>query len=567
MNKGGLKQVFWRNNKCGFLIAFVSNMLISLFGIYISYILQVVTDVVAGVNTSQTLTGIIIWVGIALATMGIVGVIRAKSLYRFKEKAVRQYKDELFSRIMQKGLGAFKKESASVYLSGMTNDVTVIEESYLESIFSIGSNILMLAGSLIMMLYYSPLLTGIAIGLSIVPILAGVLTGKKLPGLEKNVSEKNGSFLAQVEEILNGFSVIKCFKAESRITGIFCTNNSSLEISKKARNIKKYEITLIGTLAGAFTQIGVFIAGAWLSLSGKGVTPGMLLLFTNLMNFIIAPIGQLPVLFAGRQAAKGLIDKMEKALEESGKEEGCIENCRHEEEIRVKDLRFSYDESKKVLDGITYAFEKGKSYAIVGASGCGKSTLIQLLLEEMSNYEGTIEYDGTELREISPDSLYDIVSTIQQNVFVFNASIRDNITMFMDFSKEEVDRVIQMSGLKEVIREKGEDYLCGENGSGLSGGEKQRVSIARALLRNSRVLLIDEATAALDAETSNLVVNEILKLEDITRIIVTHDLDGGTLQQYDAILTMKDGKIVEDGSFEELMNNKGYFYSLYTISQ
>jgi ABC-type multidrug transport system fused ATPase/permease subunit len=172
-----------------------------------------------------------------------------------------------------------------------------------------------------------------------------------------------------------------------------------------------------------------------------------------------------------------------------------------------------------------------------------------------------------DIKNIRPESLYNTVSTIQQNVFVFNASIRDNVTMFQEFPKEEVDRVIEMAGLQELIAEKGEDYLCGENGSGLSGGEKQRISIARALLRNAKMLLIDEATAALDTETSSRIIKAILALKNMTRIVVTHDLDAGTLQKYDSILTLKNGRIVEDGSFDTLMKNKGYFYSLYTVAQ
>ena len=185
----------------------------------------------------------------------------------------------------------------------------------------------------------------------------------------------------------------------------------------------------------------------------------------------------------------------------------------------------------------------------------------------MSGYEGSISYDDKDVKSIRPESLYNTVSTIQQNVFVFNASIRDNVTMFKEFPKEDVDRVIDMAGLRELIDEKGEDYLCGENGCGLSGGEKQRISIARALLRNTKMLLIDEATAALDAETSNRVTGAILALKDMTRIVVTHDLDAGTLRKYDSILALKSGRIVEDGTFETLMKNKGYFYSLYTVAQ
>ena len=139
--------------------------------------------------------------------------------------------------------------------------------------------------------------------------------------------------------------------------------------------------------------------------------------------------------------------------------------------------------------------------------------------------------------------------------------------MFTDFPREEVDRAIELSGLSKLIAERGEDYLCGENGSGLSGGEKQRISIARSLLKKSRVLLVDEATAALDAHTAFQVSNAILDLNDLTRIVVTHALDENLLKRYDCVLTIKNGSITESGSFDELMEKKGYFYSLFTVSQ
>ncbi len=139
--------------------------------------------------------------------------------------------------------------------------------------------------------------------------------------------------------------------------------------------------------------------------------------------------------------------------------------------------------------------------------------------------------------------------------------------MYSDFPREAVDRAIEMSGLAELITERGEDYLCGENGNGLSGGEKQRISIARSLLKKSQVLLVDEATAALDTQTAAQVTNAILGLDGMTRIVVTHALDDALLKKYDCILTLKNGSIAESGNFDELMSSKGYFFSLFTVSQ
>ena len=235
--------------------------------------------------------------------------------------------------------------------------------------------------------------------------------------------------------------------------------------------------------------------------------------------------------------------------------------------IELSHLAFSYEDDKPILRDISFSFEPGKSYAVVGASGSGKSTLLHLLSASQTGYSGQILYDGQELRDIRRSSLYDLISVIQQNVFIFNATIRENITLFADFPEEAVERAIRLSGLSGLIRERGEDYLCGENGSGLSGGEKQRISIARSLLKNAQVLLLDEATAALDAQTAHQVSHAILDLSGMTRIVVTHTLEESALRRYDAILALRDGRIAEQGSFEALMERRGYFYSLYTVSQ
>ena len=302
-------------------------------------------------------------------------------------------------------------------------------------------------------------------------------------------------------------------------------------------------------------------------MNGHAISAGTLIAFVNLMNYVVNPIGSVPQYLAQCKASCALIDKLATALEENVREEGTETKTALECGISLHSLSFAYEEKKPILQNIEFHFDAGKSYAIVGASGSGKSTLLNLLMASHHNYTGSIFYDDVELRQGSSESLYEMVSVVQQNVFIFNASIRDNITMFSDFPRAEVDRAMELSGLSKLIADRGEDYLCGENGSGLSGGEKQRISIARSLLKKSRVLLVDEATAALDAQTAFQVSNAILELHDLTRIVVTHSLDEGLLKQYDCILTLKNGQIAESGSFEKLMDRKGYFYSLYTVSQ
>ena len=204
---------------------------------------------------------------------------------------------------------------------------------------------------------------------------------------------------------------------------------------------------------------------------------------------------------------------------------------------------------------------------MVGSSGSGKSTLLRLLMAADDSYNGSIYYDNIELRTVNPDLVYELVSLVEQNVFVFDSSIRNNITMFRNFPQEQVERAVRLAGLEQLFKAKGDGFLCGENGCNLSGGERQRISIARCLMRQTPVLLVDEATAMLDKETAFQVSNAIINLEGLTRIVVTHTLDEALLRRYDSILVLKNGSIVENGKFDELMEQTGYFYSLYTVSQ
>lgn len=454
-------------------------------------------------------------------------------------------------------------ENTSVYISSLSNDLEVIETGYLEGQFQIISNVISFVGAFALMLFYSPLLTGIVVLLTIVPITASVFTGNKLEPIERHVSEENIKF----SSVLNGFSVVKSFQAEREIMRLLKEKNQELEQSKLARRKVKILVGMIGMTASLFAQFGVFFTGVWMVVKDYAMTAGTVILFVNLMNFIVSPIGEIWQLVASRRAAKGLIQKMAEALVEHHDLGGKLELEELKSAISLEHVSFGYEENTEVLHDITLRLEKGKSYAIVGRSGCGKSTLLNLLLGGMEDYRGSIFFDAYNIKEISRDSLYHLVSMIQQNVFVFDATIRENITMYKEFSDSNIRDVLQLAKLEALVQEKGQLYKCGENGCGLSGGEKQRISIARSLLKHASVLLVDEATASLDRKSAYEIVSDILEIKDVTRVVVTHSLEESLLKRYDQIITMKDGRIVEQGKFEELMEKREYFYALYTVAK
>ena len=384
--------------------------------------------------------------------------------------------------------------------------------------------------------------------------------------METEVSRQNESFVAMTKDLLSGFSVVKSFKAEAEVVARFCRRNEELEETKGRRRRMEEVITMLGTGAGIVAQLGVFLFGAYLAVTKQGVTPGVVIVFLPLMSFVVDPIGSVPPILANRRAAVALIDKLADAVGKNVRESGEQMDPVLRDGITIDHLTYGYHESAPVLNDVSVRFEAGKSYAIVGTSGSGKSTLVNLLMGSSNDYQGSIRFDQRELRSIAAESLYGLVSVVQQNVFIFDDTIRNNITMFRHFDEKLVQQATEKAGLTPLLAERGEDYICGENGSGLSGGERQRISIARCLLRQTPVLLIDEATAALDAATAYSVSAAILAIEGLTRIVVTHRLEEPLLRKYDEILVLKNGEICERGSFDALMARREQFYSLFNVA-
>ncbi len=560
-----LRKTFYKNNKIWWLLYIIFWSVNGGLSLAMSVILQQITDAAAEKNM-QLLIKMCGVCGIGIVVIMLISVAQYYTEAKFLKRAMLQYKNEIFSNLLKKNRRSFSNENTSVYISAITNDAASIEANYLQGTVKLISYIIAFAATLVLMLWYSPLLTFAAIGLTLIPIVISILTGNKLAVVEQEVSKGNADFVGTIKDMLSGFSVIKSFRAEHEIDKIYQKDNEKLESTKFHKNMTTGKIGLLSETGMLISQIGVFLIGGFLVIEEKGITVGVLIAFINMLSALITPINAIPQFYAGRKAAAGLIDKMETVLMENVTESTGTAIEMLEEAITVKDVSFGYTEEVDVLKNVSVRLKAGKSYALVGGSGSGKSTLLDLIMGNFENYRGEVAFDGKELKEIQIESLYDLISVVQQNVFIFDSTIRENITMFKEFPDAQVQRAIELSGLKRLIAEKGEAYLCGENGCNLSGGERQRISIARCLLRETPILVADEATAALDAKTAYDVVDAILDMDDLTRIIVTHQLEEALLARYDEIIVMKNGKIEEVGTFAELLEQKGYFYSLYNVA-
>lgn len=563
-NREFIHQLYYKN-RINFIVTIILTIAMSSLNLMISWLIQQIMDCTANQDMQALVRSA--WIVIIVVVIYTIANVMYRAVYpRFLQRAMQQYRDYAFSRLTQKSLRSFSKEGTALYVSALTNDCTSIENNYLAATFTLIELLFCFLGALIMMLYYSPVMLVLAVALSFLPVAVSMTAGNRLTEQEKEISKKNERFVSIVNELLSGFPVIKSFRAETQASRLFSQRNEQAEEAKKNKRRTEQLISLLANDAGIIAQMEIFLAGAWLAISGKGVTAGVVIVFVQLMNYILNPISQVPLLWSNRKAAIALMEKLSDALSENVREEGREKLNGFSEKIEVKDLTYGYEPESPVLKDLDVQFDAGKSYAIVGGSGSGKSTLLNLLMGSSSNYQGEICIDGVSIKNIESESLYQLMTSVQQNVFVFNDTIRNNVTMFHEFPDKEVTLALERSGLSEFIEKRGEDFVCGENGANLSGGERQRISIARALLRKSPILLVDEATAALDAATARAVSFSILNLVGMTRIVVTHRLEEAILRRYDKILVMKNGTICEQGNFDTLMQQKGQFYSLFQIA-
>lgn len=555
---------FYRGNRLIFAAAVALMACLTVTNLFFSWVLgEVVNIAVAGDLGRLLRLAVMAAAVLAGSLLSDLAMYRAKA--RFIHRALRQYKDLAFSRLAQKGIAAFTRETTGKYLSVLTNDVNSIEENYLNRTIQLVYYAALFVGALGMMLWYSWGLTLAAIGLSLLTLSVGTLLGGGLARREKEVSDQNELFVSHVKDFLSGFSVIKSFRAEARFEARFQRMNAETEAVKLRRRRWDDALFALSSFFGSATQVGIMVIGCALAITGH-IAVGTVLIFTNLCNFITAPIQTVPRFWASRKAAKALVDKLAQAMEENAQSAGKAVEPVLRDAISLQNVTYGYAPGQSVLRDVSLTLEAGKKYALVGPSGSGKSTLLRLLMGASGDYAGSITLDGAELRDIAPESLYKLECLMGQEVFLFNDTLQNNITLFSHFDPQIVAGAARRAGLGPLLAEKGDEYPCGENGSGLSGGERQRVAIARCLLRQTPVMLLDETTAALDNQTAHQVIRDLLDLPELTEVVVTHRLERDLLERYDRIIVLQDGQVREQGPFQDLMRQKGLLYSLYTLA-
>ena len=539
--------------------------LASLSVICFDFIMGFIVDIFASGESDKFIP--IIGISIALIiilflTEYIDGIVMSSYI----KNTVNYMRTDIFSKILNKDMKDFSLDNSGKYISILYNDIKIIEDSLLNNIFLVISSFISFIISLLFLFSISPV---IVVFITIFGILGFVIPNalSKRLVIEKNNYSKNLEDITSVtKDLFSGFEVIKGFNIGNKIKTIFNESSNTVEKTKKKYSILESIIRGFSLSFSVTIYLGVLILGGYLMYEGE-ISVGTAIIIIQLSTHIVGPVKTSISLINQIKSVSLISDKINDIIYDSNEDIEDTSLDYFKNSINVKNLDFAYSEDRKALSNINLTFEKNKKYAIVGESGCSKSTLIKLLMRYYKNYNGEISIDDKNIQNIFSHDLYKNISMIQQNVFMFDDTIKENIKLFANHSDEEVLEVCKRSGLENLINvlPNGVDSLVGENGNKLSGGEKQRIAIARSLINDTKILILDESTSALDNETAYNLESSLLSIDDLTLIVVTHKLIKNILDRYDEIIVMKNGMVIEKGSFNELIKLNGYFYSLYYL--
>lgn len=552
------KALFRHNTLCLICIALISAASVA-SNLVLSWILQQVVDLATGAGNTLSLHELCLVSLLLLTGCAILTIFSSKLKPHFIAQASYRYREYAISLLMKKKVVDLSKDDAAGILSALSNDITVIETNYLQKMFNVISNLFLTAGAIIMMCCYSPLLTLISIAFSFLPMLVSMLFSNKSAASEKAQSEEMESFTSVIQEFLNGFGVIKKFQREKQAHDIMVRSSRELRESRRKRLFYNVFIESLGSEASALAQLGVLLTGCWMALSGSGITGGTLVIFLNLMGSVVTFVSIFPDYVAGRKSAFALMERLSERLSKDMQDEGKAVPEDFHGNITINHLHVEAD-GHEILHDVNVQFPAGSFTAIVGPSGSGKSTLLKAIIARQS--KDAVLYDETPVGDMNMERICCLVSQLDQNVFIFRGTIHDNITLWKNYDDKDIRNAEEESDLSALIKEKGEAYLCSLNGGNLSGGEKQRIALARCLLEKTPVLLLDEVVSALDEKSANVVYGNMLQKKDVTRIIVTHNLSSSFLSQCDNVIVMNHGRVEESGTYAALMQKEGMLYRL-----
>ncbi|MGU8556647.1 ABC transporter ATP-binding protein [Clostridium perfringens] len=523
-----------------------------------------VDDILLGSDKSKLGLFFGVFLGLSLLR-GILGYIKEFLFDKFSLNVSKEIRMDLFKKIQSFEFSFFDSTNTGELMSRIGEDVDIVWETISYGLRLLIEGIILFIISVTIMMSMSPSLTIICLVILLPVGVLAILVNKKFHRNYSKISDKVADINLMAQQDIAGIRLVKAFAREKYETEKFLkVNKDYYDLNITQARILSNFLPVIDILTN-LTPVAMIIYGGYLVIKGN-ITMGTLLAFSSYilnLSFCVKNIGGLVNMMSQNRASMDKIFNILKRKPQITSMENSYNPDKVKGEIEFKNVSFRYNE-EEVLKKINLKIPAGSTVAIMGETGCGKSSILSLIGRHYDVSSGEVLIDGVNVKKWNLDSLRENMAVVFQDTFLFSDSIKDNIDFGGNKSEDEIIEAAKDSCAYDFIKEipEGFETEVGERGLGLSGGQKQRLAIARALVRKTPILILDDATSALDMETEFNVLKNLSKKQDkATTFIIAHRISG--VKDADIILFMKDGEIVEMGDHESLLKKKGYYYSVY----